>query len=346
MEQEEIFFAEYLTNYVKSQNLTWKKAAEICGIDRSLLMRYAKGEKVPRTTERIIQIADALSMNDHDKNKLLELYECERIGHEQYKVNKYLEQRMRKVENCIKNTELSAQTNELSAQTNELANSQNKELQFDHPMHLEDRKVIERILLKMLNVSFELKLMITDVEVLIPVLQQIANEKNGHVQLIFELNNQMPNWRELQKFDMMIDFIMNWEHSMLQNILVSENPEDVRNKIQLCISNNEVLLFDSEMDKGFYSQDDKQVSFYTNLFWKQSKRSTKVGNSIALEELQTDLLGQVQNEGYTYQLIEEQLDNKREKIQVVDLRRKKGFMIENPSVVNWIGNYIRKSMCK
>lgn len=339
MEQEEIFFAEYLTNYVKSQNLTWKKAAEICGIDRSLLMRYAKGEKVPRTTERIIQIADALSMNDHDKNKLLELYECERIGHEQYKVNKYLEQRMQKTEECVKNTEL-------SDRTNELVNSQNKEIQFDHPTHLEDRNVIEGILLKMLNVSFELKLMITDAEVLIPILQQITNEKNGHVQLIFELNNQMPNWRELKKFDLMIDFIMNWEHSMLQNILVSENTEDVKNKIQLCISKNEVLLFDSEMSKGFYSQDDKQILFYTNLFCKQSKRSTKVGNSVALEKLQTDLLGQVQNEGYTYQLIEDQLDNKREKIQVVDLSRKKGFMIENPSVVNWIGNYIRKNMCK
>lgn len=339
MEQEEIFFAEYLTNYVKSQNLTWKKAAEICGIDRSLLMRYAKGEKVPRTTERIIQIADALSMNDHDKNKLLELYECERIGHEQYKVNKYLEQRMQKTEECVKNTEL-------SDRTNELVNSQNKEIQFDHPTHLEDRNVIEGILLKMLNVSFELKLMITDAEVLIPILQQITNEKNGHVQLIFELNNQMPNWRELKKFDLMIDFIMNWEHSMLQNILVSENTEDVKNKIQLCISKNEVLLFDSEMSKGFYSQDDKQILFYTNLFCKQSKRSTKVGNSVALEKLQTDLLGQVQNEGYTYQLIEDQLDNKREKIQVVDLSRKKGFMIENPSVVNWIGNYIKKNMCK
>lgn len=339
MEKEEIFFAEYLTNYVKSKNLTWKKAAEICGIDRSLLMRYAKGEKVPRTIDRIIQIADALSMNDYDKNKLLELYECERIGHEQYKVNKYLEQRMQEAAGCIKN-------NKLLDQTNELANSQNKELQFDHPTHLEDRKLIERILLKMLNVGIELKLMITDVEVLIPVLQQITNKKNGQVQLIFELNNQMPNWKELQKFDMMIDFIMNWEHSKLQNILVSEKQEDVKNKIQLCISKNEVLLFDSEMSKAFYSKDDKQVAFYTNLFCKQSKRSTKVGNSIALEELQTDLLGQVQNEGYTYQLIEDQLDNKREKIQVVDLRREKGFLIENPSVVNWIGNYIRKNMCK
>lgn len=339
MEQEEIFFAEYLTNYVKSENLTWKKAAEICGIDRSLLMRYAKGEKVPRTTERIIQIADAPSMNDHDKNKLLELYECERIGHEQYKVNKYLEQRMQKTEECVKNTEL-------SDRTNELVNSQNKEIQFDHPTHLEDRNVIEGILLKMLNVSFELKLMITDAEVLIPILQQIANEKNGQVHLVFELNNQMSNWKKLQKFDLMIDFIMNWEHSRLQNILVSEDPEDDKNKIQLCISNNEVLLFDSEMSKGFYSQDDKQVSFYTNLFWKQSKRSTKVGNSIALEELQTDLLGQIQNESYSYQFFEDQLDNKREKIQIVDLRRKKGFMIENPSVVNWIGNYIKKNMCK
>lgn len=339
MEQEEIFFAEYLTNYVKSQNLTWKKAAEICGIDRSLLMRYAKGEKVPRTTERIIQIADALSMNDHDKNKLFELYECERIGHEQYKVNKYLEQKMQKTEECVKNTEL-------SDRTNELVNSQNKEIQFDHPTHLEDRNVIEGILLKMLNVSFELKLMITDAEVLIPILQQITNEKNGQVHLVFELNNQMSNWKELQKFDLMIDFIMNWEHSRLQNILVSENTEDVKNKIQLCISKNEVLLFDSEMSKGFYSQDDKQILFYTNLFCKQSKRSTKVGNSVALEKLQTDLLGQVQNEGYTYQLIEDQLDNKREKIQVVDLSRKKGFLVENPSVVNWIGNYIKKNMCK
>lgn len=339
MEKEEIFFAEYLTNYVKSKNLTWKKAAEICGIDRSLLMRYAKGEKVPRTIDRIIQIADALSMNDHDKNKLLELYECERIGHEQYKVNKYLEQRMQEAAGCIKN-------NKLLDQTNELANSQNKELQFDHSMYLEDRNVIERILLRMLNVRFELKLMITDVEVLISVLQQLANERNGQIQLIFELNNQMPNWKELQKVDMMIDLIMNWEHSQLQYILVSENPEDVKNKIQLCISKHEVLLFDSEMSKGYYSQDDKQVSFYTNLFCKQSKRSTKVGKSIVLEELQKDILGQVQNESYSYQLIEDLQDGGRKKIQVVDWRRKKGFLIENPSIVNWFGNYIRKNMCK
>ena len=339
MEQEEIFFAEYLTNYIKEEHLTWKKAAEICGIERSLLMRYARGEKVPRTIDRIIQIADALSMNDHDKNKLLELYECEKIGHEQYKVNKYLEQRMQKTEECVKNTEL-------SDRTNELVNSQNKEIQFDHPTHLEDRNVIEGILLKMLNVSFELKLMITDVEVLIPVSQQITSEKNGQVQLIFELNNQMPNWIKLQKFDMMVDFMMNWDYSMLHNIFVSENPEMIKNKTQLCISKNAVLLFDAEMSKGFYSQDDKLVSFYTNLFCKQRKRSIKVGNSIALEELQMELLGQITNESYTYQLIEDKKSNKRKKIQVVDFRRKKGFIIENPSVVNWIGNYIRKNARK
>lgn len=78
-------FSEYLSDYIGAKDLSWKKAAMLCNIDRSLLRRYAKGEILPKDEERVLAIADGFQMTKQEKEELCERYQCEKIGELPYR---------------------------------------------------------------------------------------------------------------------------------------------------------------------------------------------------------------------------------------------------------------------
>lgn len=85
-------FSEYLSDYIESKDLSWKKAAMLCDIDRSLLRRYAKGENSPKNEIRVRAIADGLAMTELQKEELCKLYRREKVGESPYRGQRLLEQ--------------------------------------------------------------------------------------------------------------------------------------------------------------------------------------------------------------------------------------------------------------
>ncbi len=68
--------AEFLKNYIEQKGISYSKVAKMCGIDRTLLGRYAKGERVPSGKEVLDKIAYGLEMSETDKDIMYSLFEC------------------------------------------------------------------------------------------------------------------------------------------------------------------------------------------------------------------------------------------------------------------------------
>lgn len=67
-------FAEFIKNYLKEQGLTYSSAAKICGIDRTILGRYANGSRRPQNKEMLSRLADGLQMSSTDRKEMQEAY--------------------------------------------------------------------------------------------------------------------------------------------------------------------------------------------------------------------------------------------------------------------------------
>lgn len=326
-----MYFAEYLTAYIGNKKLAWKKAAELCGIERSLLVRYGKGEKLPRGEERVRQLAQGLGMDKEQSNKFLELYEAELLGHEQYEVNQYLQRRMAGGEVQTFKGALSPEWNrELPQLPNETS------------VCLESEDVIRGYLLRMIMSGQDTKLMITDSDLLLTLTPEIANGCGGKVQILTEINNQQRDWMKVRHLSQTIDFLLNWEEAYLDCITVSASLEK-RDAIQLCITSEGVLLFESDMSRGFYSREETQLQFYSSIFQKQQEKSERIGQNSQLESELEEPVCRTANEFYEYQLLRNPEDKDREWIRLVDKGRNKAFVVEHLMVIYWIGMFIKSS---
>lgn len=84
-------FAEQLKNYLEENKISYKRAAVLCDLDRSLLRRYADGSRSPRAMETVEKIADGLNMIQKEKEKLKDSFIRSKIGERQYQMNQILD---------------------------------------------------------------------------------------------------------------------------------------------------------------------------------------------------------------------------------------------------------------
>jgi len=75
-------FAGYITQYFKERGLNYTSAAKMCGIDRTLLGRYASGARLPKKANVAEGLAKRLQMSEEEEAELLEAYRRTRVCRE------------------------------------------------------------------------------------------------------------------------------------------------------------------------------------------------------------------------------------------------------------------------
>lgn len=79
-------FSEYIQKYIKEHELSYTTAAEMCGIDRTTISRYAKGERKMPSEEMLLKIEEGLQMSTEERKCLEEAYKRTRLS-EKYHVD-------------------------------------------------------------------------------------------------------------------------------------------------------------------------------------------------------------------------------------------------------------------
>lgn len=83
-------FSEYLLTYVTERRIAWRTAAKACDVERTLLRRYASGERMPENMEKVRKIAKGLGMSRQETEEFCELYQISRIGKYQYRAQRLI----------------------------------------------------------------------------------------------------------------------------------------------------------------------------------------------------------------------------------------------------------------
>ena len=75
-------FAGYLKSYLTNNELNIAQASRIIGIDRATLYRYTTGERKPKSIDAVEDIADRLCMSANEKEEIIEEFDKQTFGDE------------------------------------------------------------------------------------------------------------------------------------------------------------------------------------------------------------------------------------------------------------------------
>lgn len=84
-------FSEYLRKVIEESSLKNMKLAELSGVDRSYIQKMLNGSKIPLGEERIVSMAQVLSLNSVKTDELLRRYHISKMGEEIYYRRKDIE---------------------------------------------------------------------------------------------------------------------------------------------------------------------------------------------------------------------------------------------------------------
>ena len=91
-------FSEYLNDYILKENISFRKAAELCDVDRTLLRRYTTGERIPRNLDRVLKIAQGLSMSRDEEKKICLSYKISQMCKEEFEIMNHVEKMIQNVQ--------------------------------------------------------------------------------------------------------------------------------------------------------------------------------------------------------------------------------------------------------
>ena len=77
-------FSEYLWEYIQGRKLTWMKASQLCGVERTQLRRYALGKRMPEEVGMVDRIAEGLGMSKAQTREWKESYYIQKKGRYAY----------------------------------------------------------------------------------------------------------------------------------------------------------------------------------------------------------------------------------------------------------------------
>lgn len=77
-------FSEYLWEYIQGRKLTWMKASQLCGVERTQLRRYALGRRMPEEVGIVCRIAEGLGMSETQAREWKESYYIQKKGRYTY----------------------------------------------------------------------------------------------------------------------------------------------------------------------------------------------------------------------------------------------------------------------
>ncbi len=251
-------FAKFIKNYLDNNNITFSNAAKLCDIDRTVLSRYASGKRKPRNRESVIKIADGLNMPPEDRKSLLEIYD---IGNECMKYNKSF---------VVLSDILRKGIYRYSASSNDGV--------VDCEFHEESSSILKSVdeIISALNyllkgvqsvkMNINTKVLCNCMELCDLVNRAAKNSNIEHVTGIS--SKEWQNSSEgVETLRYMLPLMFN---STKYTMLYSYHEDDEGNcgsrDMYYVLTERGVVLFDTELTEGFFSNQQVSVKYYSGLF--------------------------------------------------------------------------------
>lgn len=190
-------FSEFISEYLKKNNISYRSAESMCKISRAGIKRYAEGERIPDSYEIVQQLVDGLGFDQEEKEKIKYSYLIEKMGKRKYEMFAYMEYLFlgRNVYYEIRD-DFFYQLLEIEPEETSFWNMEEVALQRADEKgvcHFSDREEIRQVMKSLIFGAKEIKLYQTPInrEVMKLLCQKVKKDPECEVLQIFKSTNSM-----------------------------------------------------------------------------------------------------------------------------------------------------------
>lgn len=329
-------FAECFSDYLQRYHLSFKRAAFLCEMDRTLLRRYAKGDRMPKKEETVRKIAAGLSMDREEEENLCMAYRRSQMGERQYQMNHVLE----KIKLCGQ-----AKGN-LQGRKDCLTEEEKGMPAPESVKRLQGSSEIMEYLKKVLFQAEYLRLFMNPSYSEILKLLTMVLEQNPRCQAEHIIG--MSSFYDKDN----IGDIVNFE-SVLPLLSVAENyqifhhyrwgriREAEKSELNICLTNKGLVLFDLEMKHGLFSNQELYIQYFRESFWQRRQHCRLFAETVLAEP--ADARGKTEeiSAGNSGSIMLVTRSGGRESVLIrKEFMKEKKIYLEEEGIIHLVKNYL------
>lgn len=291
-------FAEFVKNYLNEQNISYSSAAKMCGIDRTILGRYANGSRKPQNKEAVMKLAEGLKMSQEDRKELYEAYRRTTIS-EKYHTDYATIAAVVNQPTVMINTIKAVSEYEIKEFPEETAcNLNTKEEIIDALRYIKEEAAFMKLKFNpsCFAADEEFKNIFTDIRSECPVEQIISLEH-------FE-------WQygegKMKSLELLLPFLFGSENEQVYYYYQrkSESEKDVF-RLNHLITDKGIVFFDQNLTQGFLTNQQVPCSYYDTLFGRMKAKCRifaegGAGQYLSFQTQNTDALYEDEEAGIVF----------------------------------------------
>ena len=269
-----ITFSEFLADYIRQKALSWKKAAAMCGVDRSALRRYANGENIPRSEGRLAEIAAGLEMSEEETKKWCELYRREKSGADRYEGQMVIDRILREGVRMDSMESMAASIAPISCTDR-------------RGMRITEAEALLGVAKWMLSdtQSCRLRMNLRPVNRSFLALLSEVDAKAGTEQII-DISNADRIDRTARELEAILPLLLAGKnYRILCKYSWSERPKEATKEKSFLLTDRGLLLLDMCCGQGYYTSEKSFCRYYAHLFQREKERSTSYAGSLPEREI-------------------------------------------------------------
>ena len=260
-------FAEYLADYVEERHISWRKAAQLCQVDRTLLSRYASGRKLPESMEKVLQIAQGLGMSHRPIEEFQISYQISKGGAYQYMVLGLLSQVF-----C----------GQFFQHKPVLPMEQAAEIpQAPFLKRLYGKEEIYSAAARFVQGASYLRLQADLLEAGTPLSQILLGAGKGcRIEHLIGMNHAEKKEIEVKKFQGILPFLCSGrEYKAFCSYQWRKEDSSHGSRMQMALSDRGLLLFTADFHKGIFTEQEGYRAYYDEMFQEYLRKSKPYGES-------------------------------------------------------------------
>lgn len=254
-------FAECFSDYLNRYHLSFKRAALLCGMDRTLLRRYAKGDRMPKKEETVREIAAGLSMDREEEENLCMAYRRSRMGERQYQMNCVLE----KIKLCRQAPEAPwGQKNCFAGEEKEMPAPESVR-RLKGP--LEIMEYLKKVLFQAEYLRLSMNPSYPEILTLLTmVLEQNPRCQAEHIMGMSSFYDE-DNMEDIVNFKSVLPLLAAAEnYQIFHHYRWGGMGEAEKSELNICLTDRGLVLFDLEMKHGLFSNQGLYLQYFLEHF--------------------------------------------------------------------------------
>ncbi len=278
-------FAEYLSEYVAKRHLSWRKAAQLCQVDRTLLSRYAAGKKLPESMDKAVRIGKGLKMSPQQIEGLKAAYQVSRMGKYQYQALKSIG-RLFGGQGMQGESALPAEESGLLAVKSQKAGQDifippsgriRKMLQEGSTQRLYGKEEIYHAIAQLARESSYLQLQMDVAAEGSPLPQILMQAKEGcRIAHMFTLSHGEKEESEIKKFHALLPILCSGREYKAYCSYQWHRDGSGR-AMEMALGSQGIVLFTSDFGSGIYAGQEGYQAYYQGVFRERLKKCRVYG---------------------------------------------------------------------